>query len=284
MDHPSKDNNTLFESLKIDCSQCFGLCCTALYFSASEGFPTNKKAGDPCPNLHCDFSCAIHKDLSTKGLKGCMAYDCFGAGQKVAVTTYKNKDWRQSPHLKEQMFDVFLLMRQLHEMLWYLTEALTFTSAPLLAEQLQSMLTKTEQLTHLSPDELLKLDLTSHRSKVNPLLLETSELVRKQFASTSSSNPKSQKNIVGRSNFFGADLRSAHLKGADLKGAFLIAANLSNTDLSGAVLIGADLRDADIRGANLSHTLFLTQAQINTAKGNTHTKLPAQLTKPSSWV
>ena len=212
-----------------------------------------------------------------------MTYDCLGAEQKVAVTTYKGKDWRQAPDLKEQMFDVFLVMRQLHEMLWYLTEALTFTSVSPLSYQLQSILTKTEHLTLLSPDELLKLDLTSHRAKVNPLILEAGDLVRKRFASTSS-NLKGKKNIIGRSNLFGTDLRTAPLKGADLKGAFLIAANLSNTDLSGAILIGADLRDTDIRGANLANTLFLTQAQINTAKGNALTTLPSHLAKPSSWV
>ena len=65
-------------NLRSDCGKCFGLCCVALYFSASEGFPTNKDAGKPCIYLKPDFSCVVHKDLRKKGLKGCTAYDCFG--------------------------------------------------------------------------------------------------------------------------------------------------------------------------------------------------------------
>lgn len=75
----------------------------------------------------------------------------------------------------------------------------------------------------------------------------------------------------------GADLRKTDLRGANLRGAFLIAADLRESDLSGADLIGADLRDADLRGADLVKSVFLTQMQINTAKGDAHTKLPPSL-------
>ena len=85
-----------FKDLKIDCKNCFGLCCVALYFSKFEGFPSDKVAGKPCSHLSDDFSCKIHESLSDKGLKGCTAYDCFGAGQKVAQVTYKGIDWKQS--------------------------------------------------------------------------------------------------------------------------------------------------------------------------------------------
>ncbi|MDA8227700.1 MAG: hypothetical protein M0T74_08345 [Desulfitobacterium hafniense] len=40
------------------------------------------------------------------------------------------------------------------------------------------MLDETEQLTHLSPDSLMELDVAKHREKVNMLLLKTSEFVR----------------------------------------------------------------------------------------------------------
>jgi uncharacterized protein YjbI with pentapeptide repeats len=48
-------------------------------------------------------------------------------------------------------------------------------------------------------------------------------------------------------------------------------------------MIGADLRDADVRGADLSESLFLTQAQINAAKGDRATKLPPLLERPFYW-
>jgi uncharacterized protein YjbI with pentapeptide repeats len=50
-----------------------------------------------------------------------------------------------------------------------------------------------------------------------------------------------------------------------------------------ADLIGADFRDADIRGADLTGSIFLTQAQINAAKGDAATKLPPLLIRPSHW-
>jgi hypothetical protein len=71
----------------------------------------------------------IMKSLSERGLKGCLAFDCFGAGQKVAQTTYAGHDWRSVPESAKQMFEVFLIMRQLHELLWYLAEALTLQPA-----------------------------------------------------------------------------------------------------------------------------------------------------------
>ena len=76
-------NDTSHDNLQADCQNCFGLCCVALYFAASEGFPSDKEAGQPCPDLQTDFRCRVHKGLWEKGLKGCMAFDCFGAGQNT---------------------------------------------------------------------------------------------------------------------------------------------------------------------------------------------------------
>jgi len=69
-----------------------------------------------------------------------------------------------------------------------------------------------------------------------------------------------------------------------LRGACLIAADLRGADLSGTDLIGADFRDADIRGADLTKSIFLTQAQLNTAKGDAGTKLLPSFTRPAHWA
>ncbi len=53
----------------------------------------------------------------------------FGAGQKTSQMTFGGRDWRQSPESAKQMFEVFPIMQQLHELLWYLTEALTLQPA-----------------------------------------------------------------------------------------------------------------------------------------------------------
>ncbi|ELD9005373.1 pentapeptide repeat-containing protein [Salmonella enterica] len=52
-------------------------------------------------------------------------------------------------------------------------------------------------------------------------------------------------------NLRGADLRGANLCGADLRGADLRGANLCGADLCGADLCGANLCDADLYGADL---------------------------------
>ena len=278
-----KYDEELHENLKIDCQKCFGFCCVALYFSASEGFPTDKDSGKPCINLQSDFKCAVHKNLRQQGLKGCTAYDCFGAGQKVAQVTYDGHDWRRNPETAKQMFDVFLVMRQLHEMLWYLAEALRIQYDSIIKEEVSQMISETVQLTNLDTDSLMKLDLVAHRSNVNALLSKTSEIVRTKARRGKKTTLKRKKTIAGRLNFIGSDLRKINLIGEDLRGAFLIAADLRGVDLSGADLIGADLRDADIRGANLTNSIFITQAQINVAKGDSNTRLPMSIVRPAYW-
>ncbi|MCY6354323.1 pentapeptide repeat-containing protein [Clostridium sp. ZS2-4] len=277
--HEDKRN----KELRVDCEKCFGLCCVALYFSAAEGFPTDKDAGKPCINLQSDFTCSIHKNLRNKGLKGCTAYDCFGAGQKVAQVTYGGLDWRQVPESAKQMFEAFLIMRQLHEMLWYLSEAFILQRDKGIKEEISSLLNNTERLTLLDADSLLTLNTQAHRAKVNALLKNTSQLVRTKAHSGKNISSRNQNANSRRLDYFGKDLRKTNLRGADLRGACLIAANLRGVDLRGTDLIGADLRDADLSGANLTNSIFLTQAQINTAKGDSKTKLPMMLVHPTYW-
>ncbi len=276
-------DNKRYKELRIDCERCFGLCCVALYFSASEGFPTNKEAGKPCINLKSDFTCSIHKNLRNKGFKGCTAYDCFGAGQKVAQVTFGGHDWRQAPESAKQMFEAFLIMRQLHEMLWYLTQAFILQTDHGIKEEISSMLDNTKRLTLLEVDSLLALDVAAHRTKVNILLKNTSEVVRAKACGGKSTSSRNRNANSRRLDYFGVDLRKTNLRGADLRGACLIAANLRGVDLSWADLIGADLRDADLSGANLINSIFLTQSQLNTAKGDSHTNLPMMLVRPNYW-
>lgn len=271
-----KNLNRSFEDLKIDCKNCFGFCCVALFFSKSDGFPNDKDAGTPCKNLNNDFSCKIHNSLRDKGLKGCTIYDCFGAGQKVAQITYGGKDWIEDKNLSKEMFEVFLVVRNLHEMLWYLNGALVYKYTTSIQDDIVKVIKETDSLTKLSAKDLINLDIDSHRQKVNSLLLKASDLIDKEVS-------KNNKSKIKGFDFIGKDLRKHNLKGADFKGALLIASNLSNTDLSYANFIGSDLRDADLRGANLSESGFITQIQINSAKGNSKTKLPKNINMPSYW-
>lgn len=135
--------------LKPQCGKCFGLCCAVLYFSALDGFPENKRAGTPCPNLKEDFRCSVHGQLGALGYKGCAAYDCFGAGQLVSQVTFGGHDWRKEPSSTGIMFDAFVKMRQLNEMCWYLYDALAFVPRLPIHKELIEALRQTENLTLL---------------------------------------------------------------------------------------------------------------------------------------
>ncbi|MFG2499516.1 pentapeptide repeat-containing protein [Streptomyces sp. NPDC048441] len=263
------------QALRADCGNCFGLCCVALTFSKSADFPVNKAAGTPCANLQQDFRCGIHQNLRQKGFSGCTVYDCFGAGQQVSQSTFNGTDWRQDPETARQMFDVFPKMRQLHELLWYLTEALALPKAHPIQADIQSALEKTQHLTQGTPAEVADTDVATHREDVSALLLRTSELAR--------ADVRRKKKDRRGADLFGARLKGADLRGVTLRGAYLIAADLRGADLRQADLLGADLRDADLRGADLTGSIFLTQSQVNAAKGDADTKLPPAVARPSHW-
>ncbi|MFH8798531.1 pentapeptide repeat-containing protein [Streptomyces sp. NPDC017936] len=263
--------------LRGDCGNCFGLCCVALPFARSADFAIDKAAGRPCPNLGEDHRCGIHTRLRQEGFTGCTVYDCFGAGQKVSQVTFGGRDRRSGDRAHaRRMVEVFPVVRQLHELLWYLTEALALPAARPVVPRLRTALEKTEALTRGTPEELTALDVPAHRRDVNVLLLKVSELAR----AGRSGRGKDRRNA----DLMGARLRGADLRAADLRGAYLIAADLTGADLRGADLIGADLRDADLTDADLTGAFFLTQPQVDAARGSAGTRLPESVTRPAHWT
>nr|WP_229791850.1 pentapeptide repeat-containing protein [Micromonospora fulviviridis] len=256
-----------------DCARCFGICCVAPAFAASADFALDKPAGQPCPNLRPDSRCGIHQDLRQRGFPGCTVFDCFGAGQHVAQGTFGGRDWRADPSTARRMFDTFAVMRPLHELLWYLTEALALTPAGRLRDELAAALTETGRLTDGTPEELLAVDVDAQRDRVNRLLSRAGEQARAGRAGVD------RRGAV----LIGVDLRRAGLAGANLRGACLIGADLRGVDLGAADLTGADLRGADLRGADLGDCLFVHQSQLDAARGDHRTVLPAGLRRPAHW-
>jgi uncharacterized protein YjbI with pentapeptide repeats len=59
-------------------------------------------------------------------------------------------------------------------------------------------------------------------------------------------------------------------------------ADLRGADLAAVDLL-ADLRDARLEDADLSRALYLTQPQLNSARGSLGTRLPAGLEVPGHW-
>ena len=281
--------------LRADCERCAALCCVAPAFSASADFAIDKAAGQPCPNLRADFRCSIHERLRPGGFGGCAAFDCFGAGQNVVRGTFGGRDWRSEPGLAAPMFAAFAVMRQLHELAWYVNQALALNPADPLPGELDRAFSATERLTHSGPDELIALDVDAHRGEVNAVLLRVSEHVRERAGALGPdlrgadlagkdlrpAGPGSR----GRAgpDLHGASLRGTGLRGASLRGVLLIGADLRNADRSYADLTGADLRGARLASADLATSLFVTQPQLDAAAGDSRTALPPHLTRPPHW-
>ncbi|MDN7240561.1 pentapeptide repeat-containing protein [Planococcus sp. N028] len=279
-----ENNHIEMNPYKADCNNCFGLCCVALPFMESADFAFTKDAGTPCHHLQTDFRCGIHQRLRETGFRGCTVYECFGAGQKVSQHTYKGIDWRNNPLSANEMFQILPIIQQLHEMLYYLAEALQLGDTRPIRKELEDALNETERLTLLEPQAVLAIDVSAHRAIINPLLLKTSELVRNSVAQQVSGRQKHTIKRNVKSNMMGAKLKNADLRGMNLRGVFLIAADLRGADMRHTDLIGADLRDADLSSADLTGAIFLTQAQVNSAMGDSKTKLPPALDAPRHWL
>ena len=61
------------------------------------------------------------------------------------------------------------------------------------------------------------------------------------------------------------------------------AKHLAGTDLLVANLRSMKLRDARLEGAQLTAALFLSQPQLNSARGTKTTLLPPGLSAPPHW-
>jgi uncharacterized protein YjbI with pentapeptide repeats len=232
-------------------------------------------------NLQEDFRCGIHARLRESGFKGCTVFDCFGAGQKASQVTFAGHSWRENPAVRQQMFAVFPVLRQLQELLWYLSEAASMPAAAALLPEVERMYAETERMSTGSAEDILHADVAGHRESVNALLMRVADLARRSARPASA--PALPRRLRRGADLLGARLAGRDLRGASLRGACLIAADLSGTNLTGADLIGADLRDAELAGANLSGALFVTQAQLNAAHGDDTTVLPPGLRRPAHW-
>jgi hypothetical protein len=195
-------------------------------------------------------------------------FDCFGAGQRITQETFGGHAWREEPGLAAAQFAVLPVMRQLHEALWYLAEAEALVAEP----AVRRLRDVTERLAAGSAEELTGLDIGAHRREVGEVLGRVSEQVRAPLGPD-----------LRNADVMGADLRRRRLRNASLRGAYLIGADLRGLDLGSADLLGADLRGADLRGADLSGCLFLTQPQVEAARGDRSTKLPDVLRRPGHW-
>ncbi len=257
------------QALRIACADCYGYCCTALCFFKTDGFPLDKPPGTPCRNLLPDFRCRVHDQLSKRGWKGCRAYDCLGAGQ--AAARLYGQDWREAPATASEQFEVFLTLCRLHQIGWHLLEALQLLPAEPLWAALEGQLVENQRLAGQPAGALAGMELSAHCSEVNPLLKRAAARTMQAAGTGKRCADGVGKRFRGR------------LDGMDFSLAPLIAASFAGCTLYGVNLLGADLRDADLSDADLRGVFFLTQGQLNAAKGNRNTLLPPGLSHPPHW-
>lgn len=269
-----EEDKERLRQLKADCSKCSGLCCTALLFSKIDGFPENKQAGKPCTKLQNDYRCKIHNDLEKLNMKGCIGYDCFGAGQHVTQSIYKGETWLTLREKSNEIFDIFLIIVQLYQIRYYLEESALIIPAKDLWSDIRDLINENEALCNSTPQSILAIDIDSYRSRVNIILKQVCDSIRKCFKN---SDHKRTTEFIGR-NFSKRDM-----SGLDLSGTLLIAANFDRCIFKGTIFLGADTRDTIFSNADLRGAAFLTQGQVNSAKGNKNTKLPKHLDYPVTW-
>lgn len=262
------------QSLKTNCSQCSGLCCTALFFSEMDGFPENKQAGKPCLNLQKNFRCKIHGELEKRKMKGCIGYDCFGAGQQVTQSIYSGKTWQNTPGQAKEIFDVYIAVFQLYQIRYFLLEAMAILPAKVLRNNIKPLIEENEIICNSKPQDIVKFNIENHRSKANVFLKQVCNLLQKSLCCRNTKCP---------SDFLGKNFENKDFSGLDFSTKLLIAANFNNCVFTGTIFLGADTRDADFSNVDLRDAVFLSQGQVNSAKGNRNTKLPQYLDYPFAW-
>jgi len=268
----SDDYRALKSNLRLNCKDCSGLCCVALFFNKSDGFPENKKAGKPCINLNNDYTCNVYNQLESKHLKGCIAYDCFGAGQKVTQEWKSKGYWNTNNLIKNDIFKSFEMNQMLNQIMWYLLEAYTICDESKM-NRINQLIQENINTTKLDMVELLTYDIETYRTKVNVELKQLTYELEK----------KSNKKIESKFQFE-MDYSNQDLSYMDFTMTYLIGSNLDGCKLQYTNFLGTDVRDVSVKNTDLSECIFLTQFQVNSMLGNVRTLLPSELSIPIHWT
>lgn len=98
--------------------------------------------------------------LTVRTVLDYVVWHCPLLPRQVSQGKFGGVHWNEAKETVIKMFDVFPIMHQFHEMIWYLVEALTFSESRLMHSDLRKLFIETEQ----SADFLLALDTESSRS------------------------------------------------------------------------------------------------------------------------
>jgi hypothetical protein len=87
-------------------------------FYSVQGFAFDKPAHSACRHLTLEDRCAIHVGLASRGFPGCVAFDCYGAGQRVTQELFNGMSWRTSDETTvRNLFSVYTSFLVLHRLM-----------------------------------------------------------------------------------------------------------------------------------------------------------------------
>ncbi|WP_309615350.1 pentapeptide repeat-containing protein [Salinibacterium sp.] len=180
------------------------------------------------------------------------------------------------------MFSTFPIVRRLHELLWYLDQAVTLVDGDADRAPLVSQFERVVALSNLPPDQLKDVDIDAEFDRARPLLIEASRIAR-GIGDAIGQTTRGGRILGPGSDLMGSKLAQIDLSGQTLRGSLLIGADLQSARLNQCDLLGVDMRDANLAGADLDGAIYLTQMQVNSARGDDSTVLPDGFSRPSHW-
>jgi hypothetical protein len=238
------------------CRQCAGLCCTVLTIHKSGEFSMDKPGGVACHNLTTDHACRVFGQLFDLGLSGCRSWSCFGAGQSITKRHLENGGSASGASTDPLIHRGLMPLRFIHLARLYLTEARARVRNRTLRDAAGDHLARYDDLASGDLEQIVALDSTREMRELTGFLLHCYR----------ASVDRQQPSGAQAGNY--ADARPPGLR---------------DTGLGAACFLGADLRGTDIRGADLSHSWYLTEQQLASARGSLATKLPPWLSHPQWW-
>jgi hypothetical protein len=157
------------DELRADCARCVALCCLATGFERSPDFGCTKAPGVPCAHLGSDDRCTIHPRRMALGFGGCVAYECWGAGQRVTGTILGDRSWRGHPDA-ERAFAVFRILVPLHHLRAILVAARALPAAADLVPAIDRLEARLDAVCAAALVGAVPVDPDAERSAVDALL------------------------------------------------------------------------------------------------------------------
>ncbi len=172
-------HDNIHHDLSADCQHCFGLCCVALPYAKSADFAFDKDGARLAATYNQTINVLYIKTSEKKGFEAVLLMNALAPARRYLKLLMRERIGKTTPKQQARCL-TFSYYAAMHEMLWYIHEALSIETAKPIHRELRACFDKIDKLTRLSKENLLTLQVNEYRAEVNEWLLKTSELVRAQ--------------------------------------------------------------------------------------------------------